>query len=329
MYKNAKIAVIIAAAGSGTRMGSGIPKQYREIGGKSILARTVHAFDSNVYIDQIFVVTNQDYIDSTTQLLCHEGFKKVRGIIPGGAHRQDSIFQALKEIPQKVDLVLVHDGARPFIQEEIINALIAGAFLHGAAAVAVPAKDTIKVAEEGVFTNTPDRSSLYYVQTPQGFHRKILLEAYESAMERKYYGTDDSVLVEKLGKKVYLVKGDYNNIKITTIEDLIVGEAILESMSKNAMQEFEYRTGTGFDVHRLVEGKKLILGGVEIPFEKGLHGHSDADVLTHAIMDALLGACALGDIGKHFPDKDPRYKGISSLLLLKEVGELVKENGFQ
>lgn len=330
MYNNLKIAVIIAAAGSGTRMGSGIPKQYRQIGGKAILARTVEAFESNVYIDDIYVVTNQEYMESTRELLCStEGMKKVKSILKGGSHRQDSIFQALKEIPEEIGLVLVHDGARPFVTEETIHSLINSAYRLGAAAVAVPAKDTIKAAEEGVFTNTPDRSCLYYVQTPQGFHKKILMTAYEKAMEENFYGTDDAVLVEKLGQKVYLVKGDYNNIKITTKEDLAIGEAILAAMLKNEMYDCEYRTGIGYDVHQLIEHRKLILGGVEIPFEKGLLGHSDADVLVHALMDALLGACALGDIGKHFPDKDRQYKNISSIALLETVAGLIKEKGFE
>lgn len=323
MYNNKKIAVIIAAAGSGNRMGSGIPKQYLDIQGKPVLTRTVEAFEKNEFTDAVYIVVNQDHVD-----LCREkyssgmngknGMSKVKQIVPGGAERQDSVYAALSIIPEDVDFVLVHDGARPFVKDKTINALIFSTVEHGAAVAAVPVKDTIKSAEGGVFSKTLDRSKLYSIQTPQGFARKLLVQAYEKAFSENFYGTDDAVLVEKMGEKVYLVEGDYHNIKITTKEDITVGEAILNE---------ETRIGTGFDVHRLTEGRKLILGGVEIPFERGLLGHSDADVLLHAIMDALLGAAGLGDIGLHFPDTDETYRGISSLMLLKQVGGLLSENG--
>jgi 2-C-methyl-D-erythritol 4-phosphate cytidylyltransferase/2-C-methyl-D-erythritol 2,4-cyclodiphosphate synthase len=320
MYNNKKIAVIIAAAGSGNRMGSGIPKQYMEILGKPVLTRSVEAFENNASTDEIYLVVNQDFTDFCRELYLGErsGMGKVKGIVPGGAQRQDSVYAALSTIPEDVDFVLVHDGARPFVTEETIEALIEGTVKHGAAVAAVPVKDTIKSAEDGIFSETLDRSRLYSIQTPQGFGRKLLKQAYERAFSENFYGTDDAVLVEKMGEKVYLVKGDYHNIKITTKEDIILGEAILGE---------ETRIGTGYDVHRLTEGRKLILGGVEIPFDKGLLGHSDADVLIHAIMDALLGAAALGDIGRHFPDNDESYRGISSLLLLKRVGGLLTESG--
>lgn len=320
MYNNKKIAVIIAAAGSGNRMGSGIPKQYMEILGKPVLTRSVEAFEKNASTDEIYLVVNQEYTDfcRETYLGGKSAMSKVKDIVPGGAQRQDSVYAALSVIPEDVDFVLVHDGARPFVNEETIEALIEAVIKHGAAVAAVPVKDTIKSAEAGIFSETLDRSRLYSIQTPQGFGRKLLKQAYERAFSENFYGTDDAVLVEKMGEKVYLVKGDYHNIKITTKEDIILGEAILGE---------ETRIGTGYDVHRLTEDRKLILGGVEIPFEKGLLGHSDADVLLHAIMDALLGAGALGDIGRHFPDSDESYRGISSLLLLKRVGGLLAENG--
>ena len=304
MYNNKKIAVIIAAAGSGNRMGSGIPKQYMEMLGKPVLTMAVEAFEKNAYTDEIYLVVNRDYTD-----FCREeylgakdgknGRSKVKQIVPGGAQRQDSVYAALSVIPEDVDFVLVHDGARPFVTDETIAALIEDTVKHGASVAAVPVKDTIKSADDGVFSETLDRSRLYSIQTPQGFGRKLLKLAYDRAFAENFYGTDDAVLVEKMGEKVYLVKGDYHNIKITTKEDIILGEAILGE---------ETRVGTGYDVHRLTEGRKLILGGAEIPFDRGLLGHSDADVLIHAIMDALLGAAALGDIGRHFPDNDESYR---------------------
>lgn len=363
MYNDKKIAVIIAAAGSGKRMGGGIPKQYGMLGGMSILGRTVKAFAEQEEVDWITIVTNEDYMDRCRKELKRLGLmRKVKEILPGGQERQDSIYQAVRRIPEDVDLVLVHDGVRPFVSGELIRRTIKAAASCGAAVAAVPVKDTIKMAEENVLTKTLDRKRLYAVQTPQGFRRELLVSAYHEAYRGNYYGTDDAFLVEKTGEKVYLVKGDYNNIKITTIEDILFGEAILSGQMSTYPHPFteetgvaadspadtdtdmglnigfdkavssgsggeEIRVGTGYDVHRLVQDRKLILGGVEIPFEKGLLGHSDADVLTHAIMDALLGAAALGDIGRHFPDSDESYRNVSSLLLLKRVKELLAERG--
>lgn len=345
MFNNKKIAVIIAAAGSGNRMGSGIPKQYMEIQGKSILVRSIEAFSNHAAIDEIYAVVDKGSMDYCHRELNKKNVwgKEVR-IICGGAQRQDSVYAALSILSEDMDYVLIHDAARPFVMQDSIQSLIEGTVEYGAAVLAVPVKDTIKSAENEIFTETLDRSILYSIQTPQGFCRKLLIRAYQKAFTENFYGTDDAVLVEKLGEKVYLVKGDYNNIKITTKEDVIVGDAILTARKgqniRGAEQnkaeakgeksgEQELRVGTGYDVHRLVEGRKLILGGIEIPFEKGLLGHSDADVLLHAIMDALLGAAAMGDIGSHFPDGEERYRGISSLLLLKRVSELLKEKGFQ
>lgn len=358
MYNDKKIAVIIAAAGSGKRMGGGIPKQYGMLGGMSILGRTVKAFAELKEVDWITIVTNEAYMDRCRKEMKRLGMmRKVKEILPGGQERQDSIYQAVRRIPEDVDLVLVHDGVRPFVSGDLIHRTIEAAVRYGAAAVAVPVKDTIKMAEENVLTKTLDRKRLYAVQTPQGFRRELLVSAYHEAYRGNYYGTDDAFLVEKTGEKVYLVKGDYNNIKITTMEDILFGEAILSGRieegtgaavgppadtdtAKGMNMSFdkavspgsggeEIRVGTGYDVHRLVPDRKLILGGVEIPFEKGLLGHSDADVLTHTIMDALLGAAALGDIGRHFPDSDESYRDISSLLLLKRVKELLAERGYR
>ena len=207
---------------------------------------------------------------------------KVNEILPGGKERQDSIYNAVKRLPKEIDLVLVHDGVRPFVTGDLILRTIEAAKTYGAAVAAVPVKDTIKEAKEDLLTNTLDRKHLYSIQTPQGFHRDILVRAYEEAYQKNIYGTDDAFLVEKTGQKVYVVKGNYFNIKITTLEDMVFGEAILGGHK-------DIRVGTGYDVHKLVQDRKLILGGVDIPFEKGLLGHSDADVLLHAIMDACWG----------------------------------------
>ena len=311
MYNDKKIAVIIAAAGSGKRMGSSVPKQFLKIEGKPILVKTASAFSRNSFVDGFFVVTGKDYIDEAKELVSE--LDKYKGVIEGGKERQDSVYNGIKTLGDDFDYVLVHDGARPYISQEVINRVIEKMVDCGTAVAAVPVKDTIKIVDEdGTFIETLKRDVLRGIQTPQGFSVDLLKNAYEKAFAENYYGTDDAVLVERTGYPVHMVLGDYSNIKITTKEDM----------------PMECRIGTGFDVHKFEEGRKLILGGVEIPYEMGLLGHSDADVLVHAIMDALLGAAALGDIGKHFPDTDPKYKGISNLKLLEYVGELLEKEGY-
>ncbi|MDD2189780.1 MAG: 2-C-methyl-D-erythritol 4-phosphate cytidylyltransferase [Eubacteriales bacterium] len=324
-----KTAVIIAAAGSGMRMGGGIPKQYKNLGGMSILARTVKAFAVLKEVHLITVVTNENYLDDCRKELDSLGLmSKNIEILSGGQERQDSIYNAIRRLPEDVQFVLVHDGVRPFVTTELILKTIEAAKTYGAAAVAVPVKDTIKMAEDGFLTDTLDRRHLFAMQTPQGFRKELLVRAYEEAYKKNIYGTDDAFLVEIAGEKVYVVKGNYFNIKITTLEDIVFGEAILNGNNQNRIKT-GMRIGTGYDVHKLVQGRKLILGGVEIPFETGLLGHSDADVLLHALMDALLGAAALGDVGIHFPDSDDSYRGVSSLLLLSKVGKLLEEKRYK
>lgn len=309
MFNDKKVAVIIAAGGSGSRMGKDVPKQFLALGGETILQKTVGVFQRNEFVDAICVMTKAEYLKTTHQMM--EGYSKVIFTAPGGRQRQDSVAEGLRLLGEKLpdyELVLIHDAARPFVTDAVILSTLRQAESKGAAVAAVPVKDTIRY-----LAMTLERKDLYSVQTPQGFRKEIIEEAYERAYSDGYYGTDDGGLVERLGMPVAIAEGDYANIKITTEEDL--------PMVK--------RVGTGYDVHRLVEGRPCILGGVEIPFEKGLLGHSDADVLLHAIMDALLGAAALGDIGRHFPDSDPAYAGISSLKLLEKVGDLLKEAGYR
>lgn len=305
-----KSTVIIAAAGSGKRMGSGMPKQYLRIDGEPILLKTVKAFHSNENVDGIFVVAGKGYEDYCRKMFERAGIRVT--VVTGGAERQDSIFAALQEVKKSGisgdDTVLIHDGARPYVTGRIIDDVVRAAENFGASAACVPVKDSIRRKEGNV-----ERKGLYQVQTPQGFRFDIVYDAYEKAYRDGYMGTDDASLVERCGREIEIVQGDYGNIKITTKEDM----------------PLEIRCGNGFDVHAFAEGRKLILGGVDIPYEKGLDGHSDADVLVHAAMDALLGAAAMGDIGRHFPDSDEKYKGISSLKLLAEVDEIIKREGYE
>lgn len=311
MFNGKKIAVIIAAAGSGKRMGSSVPKQFLKIGGKPILFKTALAFSRNSLIDGFFVVTGKEYIKETEEAVGN--LPKFKGISEGGAERQDSVYNGLKALNGEYEYVLIHDGARPFVSQDIIVRVIEKTAEKGAAVACVPVKDTIKVvSEDGVFEKTLNRSVLQSIQTPQGFKTGLIMQAYEKAFEDGYYGTDDAALAERMGIPVYKVDGSYENIKITTKEDM----------------PMECRAGTGYDVHRFEKGRKLILGGVEIPYDMGLLGHSDADVLVHAVMDALLGAAAMGDIGRLFPDTDPAFEGADSLRLLEHVGKLLEEQGY-
>lgn len=314
MYNGHKIAVIIAAAGAGRRLGGDIPKQYLKIAGVPVLVKTVKAFCENDHVDDIIIVAGRDYIPLCDSLKEKYGLYKVSGIVEGGSERQDSVYRALQAVGSKApdaEYVLIHDGARPFVSQEIIDRVIEASVCKGAAIACVPVKDSIRQCT-GESSHNIERKNLYNVQTPQGFSLEQIMKAYEKAYEDDYYGTDDASLMERIGISPELVAGSYDNIKITTKEDM----------------PMESRIGTGFDVHALVEGRPLIMGGVEIPFEKGLDGHSDADVLVHALMDALLGAAAMGDIGMHFPDTDPRYKGISSIELLKHVTALIYDAGY-
>ncbi len=304
MYKNKMVSVIIAAAGAGSRMGGGIPKQYRNINGKPMLALAAEAFWGCGYIDAVCVVVNEDYDPKILEVLDPDTILTL-----GGSQRQDSVYNGLRSLPENTDIVLVHDGARPFVSKEVIERVLAATLETGAAIPCIQPKDTIR-GKEG----TLNREELYIVQTPQGFSIELLLEAYEKAFDADFYGTDDASLVDRLGKGVSLVQGSEVNRKITTPEDLPYQET---------------RVGTGYDLHTLVEGRPLVIGGVLIPHEKGLLGHSDADVLVHALMDAILGAMGQGDIGKHFPDSSDEFKGISSLILLKKVHEIMVREGFE
>ena len=326
MDSEKEISVIIAAAGQGTRIGGPVPKQFMMIGGEPILIKTLKVFSSMPEVDHIFIVTNEGYTEHCGDLVREYGIGKVESIVRGGSERQDSVFNALKAVAQacpETGYVLIHDGARPFVTRQTVMGVIEKTAQSGAAAACVPMKDSLRqVGSCGLCTkrNTDasgmsrsvDRSEYFAVQTPQGFRLEYIMDAYEKAFAEGFYGTDDAVLAERAGYPVAIAEGDYGNIKITTRDDL----------------PMEYRMGTGFDVHAFAEDRELVLGGVKIPYEKGLAGHSDADVLTHALMDALLGAAALGDIGKHFPDTDEQYRGISSMALLQKVAELLEENSY-
>jgi 2-C-methyl-D-erythritol 4-phosphate cytidylyltransferase/2-C-methyl-D-erythritol 2,4-cyclodiphosphate synthase len=242
--------------------------------------------------------------------------------VEGGERRQDSVARGLSALSDGIEIVLVHDAARPFASAELAGSVVDAAIEHGAAVPVAQIPDTIKRVGEGVVKETLDRSELGTAQTPQGFRRDILESAYRALAGADV--TDDAAAVELAGHNVAAVPGEPGNFKVTTPVDLE-----LASLIANCRRGLGpgFRAGVGSDTHRLVEGRQLVLCGVPVPFERGLDGHSDADVATHAVCDALLGAVAAGDIGVHFPPGDPAYKGISSMVLLDRVAELVRGKG--
>jgi 2-C-methyl-D-erythritol 4-phosphate cytidylyltransferase/2-C-methyl-D-erythritol 2,4-cyclodiphosphate synthase len=215
---------------------------------------------------------------------------------------------------------LIHDAARPFATADLISKTIAAAAESGAALAALGARDTVKQGADGVVRATLDRRTIFLAQTPQAFRRDVLRDALAINSD----ATDEAALAEQAGHEVRLVEGESTNIKITTPEDLPIAEAIAQRGARPARTG---RAGLGYDLHRLVEGRPLILGGVAIPFDRGLAGHSDADAICHAITDAILGAAGAGDIGRHFPDTDPQWKGASSLDLLRRAVAIVRAQG--
>lgn len=314
MPASGQVAAVIVAGGASSRMG--FDKLLAPLEGSTVIEKSVAAFSRHPLITEIVVVASEKNIADIRRLTgC---LPKVKAVVPGGSDRAASVRAGLEEV--SAPWVAIHDGARPFVSESVITAAIAGAFACGCAAPAVPLKDTVKVAAaDGRVQTTPARESLFAVQTPQ----VVDLQRYLQALEHQQGApvTDDCTVMERDGATVRLTAGDYANRKITTPEDL-------PAPAPQAMPP-AWRVGHGYDVHRLVEGRALILGGCDIPFEKGLLGHSDADVLTHAVMDALLGAAALGDIGQHFPDSDPTFAGADSLQLLRRVMMLLRKAGWR
>ena len=317
---------IIPAGGSGKRLGGDIRKQYLMLGGIPLLAQTLAIFQSSPVIDEIILVAPEEDLNFVRgKIVDLYQVSKVSALVAGGKERQDSVGNGLRAIAGTCDVVVVSDGVRPFVTGEMIEKVVEAAFRRGAACIGVRAKDTIKETSAGdVVKATLPRFQLWQAQTPQAFQYDLLVRAYENAGKDGYYGTDDASLVERTGVDVMMIEGAYSNMKITTPDDLVLAEALMGTKMK---KEISYRSAIGYDSHRFASGRKLILGGVEIPYDLGLAGHSDADALLHAVCDALLGMAALGDIGRHFPDNDDAYKGISSIVLLEKVKTMVETRG--
>jgi 2-C-methyl-D-erythritol 4-phosphate cytidylyltransferase/2-C-methyl-D-erythritol 2,4-cyclodiphosphate synthase len=324
------VAAIIAAGGRGLRMGRALPKQFLTVSGLTILERSVAAFDRHQQVQELVVVVPPEALESS-EFVKPATTKPVR-FVAGGARRQDSVANGVDALSADAQVVLVHDAARPMVSAELISRTIAAAASAGAAIAAVPVHDTVKqvTMEGGVgfIEKTLPRETVFLAQTPQGFRRDVL-DAVVALGREASDATDEASLAERAGYRVQLVPGDPDNLKITTEADLaraegIVGGIVGQADSKASVM----RIGLGYDLHVLVEGRPLILGGVLIPYERGLMGHSDADAVCHAVTDAVLGAANIGDIGKLFPDTDQAWKNANSLRLLADAWTRVLAAGF-
>ncbi len=318
-----RVTAIIAAAGAGKRLGSPAPKQLLDLGGKTILARSVEAFDGHPSISDIVVVLPPDLASAGAESYLGPTSRPVV-VAAGGARRQDSVANAFAVVDPSAEIVLIHDAARPFVTSEVIDRTIEAAGTFGAAVAAIEASDTVKRVERhpngALVVETIPRSTIFLAQTPQGFRREVLADAValgRSGVE----ATDEASLAERAGHPVHIVAGDPGNVKITTERDLMAARIRIETAPFA-------RVGTGYDLHRLVEGRPLVVAGVTIPSGRGPAAHSDGDVACHAATDAVLGAGNLGDIGRHFPDSDPKWKGASSVDLLRQATALAAAAGF-
>jgi 2-C-methyl-D-erythritol 4-phosphate cytidylyltransferase/2-C-methyl-D-erythritol 2,4-cyclodiphosphate synthase len=312
------VSAIIAAGGRGLRVGGTRPKQLLTIAGRPILQRSVEAFLTCELVTDLVVALPADLAASPPAYL-RDACKPV-AIVEGGERRQDSVANAFAVVSSRADVVVIHDAARPLVTDAIIRRAVTAAAETGAAIAAVRARDTVKRADgAAVIVETLRRDDVYLAQTPQAFRTSVLRDALAAGGA----ATDEAMLAERAGHTVRIVEGDARNLKITTSEDLAMAEYLL-----GAPRTPSLRVGNGYDLHRLVRGRPLILGGVTIPFEKGLQGHSDADVVCHAVTDAILGAAGAGDIGRHFPDTDPAWANANSLELLRRAAAVVRDAGY-
>lgn len=304
-----KIQAIVTCAGKGTRAGFEENKILRKIDGITVFEKNLSVFLNNENIDEVIVTYSQKDLPAFKELANNANKKII--FVEGGQTRTLSVYNALKKA--NADIVLIHDGARPFVSTETVNRCISTVKEFKSAVACIAPTDTVAFSSNGQTIEKSGRNNYFSVQTPQGFYLDEILPAYEKAIKSGKAYTDDGSVYSEFVKPARIFIGNEENVKLTYKKDFLNG----------------FLVGTGFDLHKLVPDRKLILGGVEIPHDKGLLGHSDADVLTHAIMDALLSALSLGDIGKHFPDNDPTYKDISSMFLLKKVLELLKKEGWK
>ena len=310
---------VVVAGGRGARAGLGRNKVFFAWKGRSVLSRCLDALERSGALDGAVLVLGAEDFEQYDALCAREGASPlVKRVVAGGDCRRRSVRSGLAALPEEVEIVAVHDAARPFVSPEAVRETVQSARKWGSGVISTPVTDTIKRVGPDGAVETLDRAQLRAVQTPQTFDCAKLKAAHERAEAEGFDATDDAALFEHYYGSVRLVTapGAEANIKLTNPADF-------EKLSRPAM-----RIGSGYDAHRLAEGRKLILCGVDVPHTRGLDGHSDADVAVHALMDALLGALGEGDIGRHFPDSDLAYEGISSMLLLEHVTKIVREHGY-
>lgn len=319
------VSAIIAAGGAGRRVGAVTPKQMLDIGGGSILQHSVHAFVTHPRISDVVVVLPQGQTSLPFASAMDAARLPALRIVEGGARRQDSVANGFDAVDASAEVVLIHDAARPFVSAGLIDRTIDAAAAHGAAIAAVQSRDTVKRVAGGRIVETIARETIYLAQTPQGFRRDVLAAAI-AAGRAGADGTDEAALAERAGYTVHVVDGEAGNVKITTADDV---EAARQRMGGRGSDAGVQRVGTGYDLHRLVDGRPLVIGGITIPSDRGALAHSDGDVACHAATDAILGAASLGDIGRHFPDSDPKWKNADSLALLRDAARMVRELGFE
>jgi len=320
------VSAIIAAGGRGARLGGDRPKQFLSLAGRPILQRSVDAFVLSDRIADVVVALPRDLVDDVPDYL--RGCAKPVEIVEGGERRQDSVANAFALVAGRADVVVIHDAARPLVSADLIRRTVDAAVEGGAAIAALPATDTVKRGDASrIIVDTLPRGEIFLAQTPQAFRVGVLRDALALA-SRSVDATDEAALAEQAGHRVRLIDGDPRNLKITDADDLAMAERLIGTPVLSTADATTLRIGNGYDLHRLVVGRRLILGGVAIPFEKGLDGHSDSDAVCHAVTDAILGAAAAGDIGRHFPDTDAAWKDADSLALLARAARIVVGAGF-
>jgi 2-C-methyl-D-erythritol 4-phosphate cytidylyltransferase/2-C-methyl-D-erythritol 2,4-cyclodiphosphate synthase len=311
---------IVVAAGAGRRMGAGVPKQFLPLAGTTLLDRTLKSVREAPCVDAIVLALPPGLPAEVRE--AYLGLPKIVSVVDGGAERHDTVRNGLASLPEDAEIVLVHDAARPLASTRLFARCIEQAREHGAAVPVIPMSDTVKSWDRAAGTLvTRDRMELLRVQTPQAFRVEVLREAYERAEREGRAGTDDAALVEAAGRPVVAVPGEESNLKVTSPEDLRMATGLLA-------EEADFRIGLGGDAHRLVEGRDLWLGGVRVEHPKGLLGHSDGDVLLHAVADSLYGALGDRDIGFHFPPGREETRGISSRSILAHARSRMAALGF-
>lgn len=314
------VAAIVAAGGRGSRFGAAAPKQLLLLAGRPVLQWSVDALLRCVRVDELVVALPADIAADPPSYLLHRS--KPVTVVTGGERRQDSVARAFACVSERADVVVIHDAARPLLEAALVDRTLDAAAETGAALAALRASDTVKRAgRDGMVVETLPREEMFLAQTPQAFRVDVLRDALGLGFD----ATDEAMLAERAGHPVRLVLGDTRNLKITTPHDLAIAEHLAGGGASRDVSPF--RVGNGYDLHRLVEGRPLVLGGVTIPFERGLLGHSDADAVCHAVTDAILGAAGAGDIGRLFPDTDPEWKDADSLQLLRRAADIVHESG--